>query len=165
MSEFELNFRKFDKLINPENKKVYCFKDLNKAHLNYWPTFFNLDELLIEMQNNSHNFGIDLSQLEMIFIDSDSKAGTDDLKSFFNYYNIKYILITSQIENHAHFYLKRTEKTLVGPIKKFMSVTIHDYYKKQHKAPYSPVLPREENGREFLIIPEKIDFIPDEIWK
>jgi hypothetical protein len=164
------DFLKFDSIINPLGKKIYHFTDFNvnyaaKDSFTKIETLYGAFEILILLSSKEYrNVKVDLSQTEFVCIDIDDIIAYNYIKNRFNEEGIVFIEVSSYREGHAHFYLKRkqttkTKKSIMG-----LSASVHDYYFPNRPNPASMVLPRPENNRKFISIPENVSFIPDYIF-
>ena len=151
----------FDNLINPNNIKCYIIKTHEK--MNYAKeevTYYNIQEI-IDLYNNGldKQFGVDLSLLNLFFIDSDSRRDTEYLDEILE--GVNYIKIKSLKKYNSHYYFKYDDRIEPGKIQGTLA-TVHDWYRLAQNSPFCPVIPFN-NNRTILKLPETLDYLPEEI--
>lgn len=156
------DLERFNNLVNPEDKRVYLRKETPKGnHRTKTRELITFEKMIADKeQNPESNYGIDLSQLGLFFIDYDGDS-PDDLENELQ--DLNYVKTKSLKQGHYHYYFKYSEYIDPGYLKNYKA-TIHDWYKPYEVNPYCPVIPTNAT-REFIIIPDSLDYLPEEMYK
>jgi len=162
---YSANLLKFNQLINPQDKAIYYYGRESELYTMKFlgniynkPIFLTVKEIIDSLDSNlKRNFHVDLSQVGIVYIDSDSAQATQYLKEQFE--GLSYILNTSLKEGRAHFYFKKSEFSRPFYNKTYW-FSLYDYYKLGGFDPYGPIMPRPENGRHFVTLPDHLDLMP-----
>lgn len=158
------DFKKVDKLLNPENKKVYYITDEKNEAIHPLIESFTLDDIWDEFSNSNRNLRLKISETDTVFVDVDTenKEELDDFMKLIR--GLSFIKIKSPKKNHYHIIFKvPTSFKLVTPYTFSKNITVWDPWVAFHNTCISlgPTLPSLVNNREFLIIPEHLDELPN----
>jgi hypothetical protein len=170
--EFVSQFLKFNSLINPEDKKIYYFgnysedyseKKIDPKDERKQIQFFSGKDLLEILDSKAgRNVQIELSAIDIVYLDSDSAEATDFINNKVAELGLKSIKISSREKERYHFYFKRSEQAKPFRNSK-IGYSLHDYYMLGGINPGGPIIPRPGNGRFFKEIPDSLDLFPEEL--
>ena len=165
------DFLKFDRMVNPLSKKIYHFTSFNtnyaaKDSFIKIEPLYNAAEILALMPERIYrNIKVDISKTEYCCIDIDDEAGYKYLKERFNKEGVSFIEVSSSKAGRSHFYLKKSDKFKPKYNILNYDIQILDYYFRNRINPASMVLPRPENNRLFINIPDIVSYTPDYIFE
>ena len=166
MADTKSNLEKFNTLVNPENKAVY-YKSKDKKGPNanrvagstISDCYEQLSDEFFNIKMASHSIGI-------VDIDIDDQKEKDMLVADLENRGLKYVLVATEKGGHYHIIMKRPPdmKTAIlvnGTKRSWIS---HDY---KMVGPnflmyWGPILPTSYNNREFVIIPDTLDTMPED---
>ncbi len=166
MADTKSNLEKFNSLVNPDDKPVYYKSKDKKGPNANRVAGLTMKKCYKESSPDYPNIKMASHSIGIVDIDVDDQKEKDMLVTDLEKRGLKYVLIATEKEGHYHIVMKRPDsmntKVLVNGTKQSW---ISDDYKMvgpNFLMYWGPILPTEYNNREFILIPDEIDTMPDD---
>ena len=160
------DLKKFDSLGNPDNKNVYYITERKNQAIHPLIKSYNFEEAYELMMSTGKMMRLKKDDFNLVFIDVDTKTEEEYLAFLNKIKDYKYVMIKSQTPNHCHIFF-RDITGYKTPFKLGKDITIWDYWVNYMGINISlgADLPSPTNGREFIKLPDEVDYFPIHLFK